>query len=403
MTSTNIYTDQDDLYEFPEDLFFDCAANNFAVEMKRVFPGLAQQFLYFNWLTCFGSMISHRVKLNSVLNISPRLFLLNLGKSGTGLKSEAAKQTIQGVFKHIEGFRYSTGCGSGEGLASYFSEAPNLLLFSDELRRVLNKGANVGNTILPVISTLADSTEYNNRLAKEKIAIENAHLSWMTMCPTSAFENSWKSAFSDIGLDNRLFIVPGAGVRCGIPEAVEIDPEIIEIAKDIYKWVVTPKPGEPAMPDGRRLISFTQEAKEIHNLWDTSLIDSEFNSRINTYAIRFYMLYACAMKSSDITPEIVRSGIKLMAWQLGVRETFFPTETKNTVALFQEKIRKFFEKRIQKGVEPVEYKSRILDNMSREEKENSTKTFEEAIHFLEVSGRVRVEGNRVFWLESEGE
>jgi hypothetical protein len=111
MTSA-LFIDETNLYHFPEGLYFDCEALRFAEEMKSIFPGLPKQFLYFNWLACFGSMISHKIKINVALDINPRLYLLNIGKSGTGLKSESAKQTIK-VFSEVEQFRYSNGAGRG--------------------------------------------------------------------------------------------------------------------------------------------------------------------------------------------------------------------------------------------------------------------------------------------------
>jgi hypothetical protein len=397
MTSPNIYIDETNLYDFPENLYFNCEALRFAEEMKSVFPGLPKQFLYFNWLAAFGSMISHKIKINVALDINPRLYLLNIGKSGTGLKSESAKQTIK-VFSEIEQFRYSNGAGSGQGLASYFAEAPNLLLFSDEFKRVVATAANPTNTLLPIVCTLADSNVYDNRLAKEVIRFENAHLSWITICPTDVIHNSWKTHFSDIGLDNRLFFVAGAGVRYGLPEVVEINPTISENIQDLYSWVVTPSEGEPMLMDGRRIISWQPAAKELHNEWDKRLPECKFNSRINTYAIRFETLYAIASKSYTITPNIVQSVIELMKWQMSIREYLNPVETRNPIAEIQAKVRRFFEGRKNRGKPAFEYESRLKDNFRNLIDTYGTEVYERALIAFEVAGDIKRSDRQVEWI-----
>jgi hypothetical protein len=272
------------------------------------------------------------------------------------------------------------------------------LLFSDEFKRVVATAANPTNTLLPIVCTLADSNVYDNRLAKEVIRFENAHLSWITICPTDVIHNSWKSHFSDIGLDNRLFFVAGAGVRYGLPEAIEINPVLSENIKDLYSWVTMPSGGEPVLRDGRRIISWEPEAKALHNEWDKRLDESPFNSRINTYAIRFEALYALASKSYTITPAIVESVIELMDWQMAVREYLNPTETRNPIAEIQEKVRRFFEGRRARGTSMIEYETRLKDNLRKLIATHGTEIFERALLALEVSGDIKRTDRQVEWI-----
>jgi hypothetical protein len=267
------------------------------------------------------------------------------------------------------------------------------------------RSANSGNTLLPILSTLADGNEYENKLARETIRYENVHLSWIAICPTDAFENSWRSSFSDIGLDNRLFLVPGLGAKEGIPEALDFDPSISEQIAEIYDWVTCPNAQDPTMPDGRRIINISAEAKGIHDNWvKYHLLDIEQASRIDTYAIRFYLLFACSKKSYVVTPDIVQKTIELMNWQLAVRKYLQPVETKNNVALFELKIRKFFENRIKQVKEAREYTSKIKCNLARYIDRESSEPFRKAIHQLEVAQSIKVEsGDRgkeqITWIE----
>jgi hypothetical protein len=171
------------------------------------------EFFYMAALTCLGSYIADRVTLLSEVRQQPRLNVLLLGESAETRKSTAIKKTIELFKGAYEDFAVCYGVGSAEGLQRRLQENPNLLLYLDELKQFVGKCRIDSSVLLPCVTTLFESNKYESSTKKGSIIIDKEHLSILAACTLQTYETIWDSQFTNIGFNNRLFIVPGKGAR----------------------------------------------------------------------------------------------------------------------------------------------------------------------------------------------
>ena len=82
------------------------------------------QFFFMSYLTCLGNVLSHKIRLKSVLNTQPRLYTVLVGESASDKKSTAIIKAIE-HFETVFGndFHSALGLGSAEGLQRVFKVA----------------------------------------------------------------------------------------------------------------------------------------------------------------------------------------------------------------------------------------------------------------------------------------
>jgi len=203
------------------------------------------------FLTALGSALANRLTLSSELSPQPRLYTIVLGESADVRKSTVIKKVVEffqaaaprddiDIVLPGVGFDVSWGVGSAEGLQKKFDDngTPRILLCLDEFRQFVSKCRIEASVLLPCVNTLFENNCYDNQTKKSRISLRNAHLSILAASTTDTFNQIWTSAFTAIGFNNRLFIVPGEGKRkypvpSKIPE--ENKNRLIEQLKDMLK------------------------------------------------------------------------------------------------------------------------------------------------------------------------
>jgi hypothetical protein len=197
--------------EFPSQVMSG-VAGDFA-NLHSSYLEVPAHFFYMAFLTCLGSVVANSLTLASEIAPQPRLFLLLLGESADDRKSTALNKVVDFFKWCVEDFSVCWGVGSAEGLQQRLQDKNRLLLCFDEFKQFVSKCKIEASVLLPCVNTLFESNRYEARTKKTNIYLDDVYLTLMAASTLDTYENTWSSQFTDIGFNNRLFLVPGSGER----------------------------------------------------------------------------------------------------------------------------------------------------------------------------------------------
>ncbi len=313
--------------EFPSHIISG-AAGTFASVYSDVLESPIQ-FFYIAYLTCLGSAISTKVSISNELYTQPRLFTLILGESADDRKSTAINKTLD-LFDGM--INPCMGVGSAEGLQKVLESKQSAILCLDEFKAFVGKATIQSSVLLPCVNTLFESNRYSNVTQKTDIDIKDAHLSMLAASTVDTYERTWCPEFTDIGFNNRLFIVPGTADRKHFAPP-KIDQEVRnEIKSELYSII-------GRCNDGLS-IEMTDDAKDVMQGWYRLGERSEYTKRIEGYATRLMILLAINDGLHVITENIARRVVELVNWQIIVRRRFDPIDADNEMAKMEMRIRR---------------------------------------------------------------
>jgi len=324
----------------PEPLAFPDIMTGAAGEFAEVYSGALEvppHFLYIAYLTCLGSILAHKVTLNSEIAPQPRLFVVLLGESADDRKSTALSKTIAFFREVLTDFQACWGIGSAEGLQKLMEQSQNLLLCFDEFKQFISKCRIDGSVLLPCVNTLFESNRYQNITSKSEVNLERAYLSMLAASTVATYERTWDASFTDIGFNNRLFLVPGSGEKkFSFPKKISFENKaklrdrlgaILRAVAEATEFDITP------------------EAEALYHDWYMGLERSIHAKRLDTYAMRFMILLAVNERRDRIDQSIVDKVVRLMDWQLEVRRMHDPIDADGQAAKMEEKIRRILRAR----------------------------------------------------------
>ncbi len=296
-------------------------------------------FLYMNFLTVLGHLVSHQVTLQSEISPQPRLYVANLGESADTRKSTSIFKTINFFQESVapEDLHLIMGVGSAEGLARVLDTKPRGVLVNDELKQLVNKMRIESSVLLPCVCTLFENNSYTNITKKHEVVIDQAELCLLGASTLDTYRNMFTPQFLDIGFINRLFIVIGDSERkFPIPKPIpEVEKDRLrEELQDVLRfWGNLSKNHSYDLPIESR-------ALELFEQWYFELEHSVFAKRLDTYGHRLMILLAVNEKQSTITPEIIEKTLSLLNYQLAARKFADPIDADNTIARLEERIRR---------------------------------------------------------------
>ncbi len=304
-----------------------------------------KHFFSMSFLTCLGALLSGKITLKGILRPQPRLYIILLGKSGESRKSTAIKKTIEFFSEFIYGFHSELhicyGLGSAEGL-QHVQKVPEeegvgpkrVLLVYDEFKHFISKSTITGSVLLTCVSTLFESNEYQSHTKTSNFTLSDFHLSILGASTIDTYQNCWTSIFTDIGFNNRVFIIPGNGCK---KYALPVD------VSQERKKEVQQKLGEILSNFGTKVteLEITKEARIIFKAWYDNLENSVHTVRIDTYASRLMISLAINELKREVDREVVELTIKICNWQIRMRKLYDPVDADNQIAKTEEKIRRY--------------------------------------------------------------
>lgn len=316
--------------EFPKSIMTG-VAGDFA-RLFGKYTESAEEFYFMSFLTIMGNIASNFITLDSELLPQPRINTVLLGESGEARKSFSADTTIRFFMDATEHFNICRGVGSAEGLAKILNEKERTVLFYDELKQLASKCRIDGSVLLPTLTTLFENNYYENNTKTSSVKIKNAHLSIIACSTIPTFEEVWNSSMSDIGLTNRLLLIPGSSENLfAIPKKVPqmekyvIKTELLDRLKTAHKI---------------REYKISDNASEVYDDWYKNMERSDYSRRLDTYALRMMLLFAMNDKKELIDSETVLKATYFCDWQLKVRKELTPIDADNATAKMEEKIRR---------------------------------------------------------------
>lgn len=339
-----------------------------------------RHFFFMAYMACLGAVLSNRITLKTELRPQARLYLVILGESADDRKSTAVSKTVNFFLSAVSEFKTCFGVGSAEGLQRRFSKDSNVLLVYDELKAFVGKAKVDGSILLPMVCTLFESNRYESHTKDREIILSGACLSILAASTIETYERCWDSAFQDIGMTNRIFIVPGQGKR-----KYAIPGQVPGHAWDVMK---------NALGQIMRVASLTPElditpgARALYETWYINLEQSIHTKRLDTYALRFMILLAVNASKSEVDEAVAHDVIDLMNWQLQVRRLHDPIDADSAIAKIEEKIR-----RILKTGPRSEYELKRAVHYSR----IGTWVFRNAIQNLTKGGEIRYDKTTKSW------
>jgi hypothetical protein len=289
-------------------------------------------FFYMAFLTCLGSVLADSLSLASEIRPQPRLFVLLLGESADDRKSTALNKVVDFFKWCVDGFAVCWGVGSAEGLQKRLEDSNRLLLCFDEFKQFISKCKIEASVLLPCVNTLYESNRYESRTKKTDINLENVYLCLMGASTVDTYQNTWSSQFTDIGFNNRLFLVPGSGERKhSFPAKIP----------DNDKYLLRQKLAQVLRHVGDGLeLDIAPKARELYHNWYMGLEKSIYTKRLDVYALRLMSLLTVNELKREVDVDVVDKVISLCDWQFSVRALHDPIDADNAIAGMEEKIRR---------------------------------------------------------------
>ncbi len=299
-------------------------------------------FFFFTFLTYFGSLIARKITLDSELRPPPRLYTVLIGESADTRKSTALR-------KVDEFFRSLTpewephvlfGVGSAEGIAAELKDRPDLLLHFDELKAFVDKAKNEHSVALPMVSTLFERGDCDNRTKVERLSVRDATLSLVAACTADTYATMFDQKFLAIGFPNRLWLVSDRSItRIPVPRMI---PEARLAALRVRTQTLLDGIEAAYRANNSRAVAYrlTSDALDLFKAWYASREGSIFERRLDTFAHRLMLLLAATSGRTVIDAPIVTGVVALLRYQLDVRRETDPVDAENTVAAMEERVRR---------------------------------------------------------------
>ncbi len=326
--------------EFPD--IYDGVAGKYA-ELYSNYLEAPKHFFYMCFLTCLGSILSDKVMLKGELKEQPRFYVVLLGESADVRKSTAIDKTIaffkDTVLNISEELNICRMIGSAEGLQHRLNDTKNnnfskkLLLCLDEFKAFLNKCSISSSVLLQCVNSLFHMNEYENHTKTTNLSLKNVYLSILAAPTTNTYKNAWSPVFTDIGFNNRLFIVPGeANRKYSIPR---------EIPHEKKNEIKIELGGILNLVENNRLeMDITSEAKVVYDDWYHNMESSLHSKRLDTYALRLMPILTLNEGKKIIDDDVIKKVIAICNWQFRMRQVYDPIDADNEIAKMEERIRR---------------------------------------------------------------
>jgi hypothetical protein len=291
-----------------------------------------EEFYFTAALTIFGNACGPDLGITAMVDAEPRLYTVLLGESYSVKKSSALKRTVE-FFKDLwteGGPQFCHGLGSAEGLAKVLAKNNRCVLWYDELRALLDKTRVQGSVLLSTVTSLFESTDYQNHTRKESIVIKDAHLSLVSCCTTDTYAHIWTTEAIAIGLVNRLFVV-AADRR---PKVSWPEPPNTEKLKSLRSRIASQRAKAT-------VLDITADAKRDWDAWYKRLSEESIHvNRLDTIGFRLMSILAITTDKDVIDAEVVAAVTAILDYELRVRTLVDPIDADNTVAKLEQNIRR---------------------------------------------------------------
>ena len=176
-----------------------------------------REFLWSAFVTAFGALMSPYVERGNGTQAQPRLYTCNIGPSGFGRKSTAAKRAVEVIRGAVDptDLTFVDGFGSSEGILRAIISAPSnastkvCVIYLDELEVLFRKAKVSGTAGVVPLQVLYESNSYSNVVQQNSVVITDAHLAMLANSTTDRFSDLWTADDVASGFLSRWTLVYG--------------------------------------------------------------------------------------------------------------------------------------------------------------------------------------------------
>lgn len=243
-------------------------------------------FYAMSYLACLGHVLDGVVTASSLLHPRTGGYWLFLGQTGVSRKSFASGFTVDILKEAFPTMNIMDGLNSGEGLITHLKKHPRTILYQDEFLHLITKTKQKGNTICTVLTSLWERTSAQIATTQVQHRVTDAYLTMIGCCTLDTYSDCWTGELLDIGLANRMFILPGHPIKSvAIPPPLSEDDranimagieDTVDRATFVSEYPVSPEAAE-------------WYEDWYHHRYDRS---SPHSVRIDAYAIKFMLLFS---------------------------------------------------------------------------------------------------------------
>jgi hypothetical protein len=313
------------------------------VDLHSQFTECPVEFLASSFITIFGVAMSPYVARDNAMQMQPRLYTCNVGRSGAERKSTGAERSIR-LNEHSpaeEPLAIMEGFGSAEGLLTTLRQNNPVPVVSylDELDILFKKTAVTGSAGVSVLHKLYESNSYSHRLRRVNLSVTGAHLAIIANSTLDRFPDLWQSGDIDSGFLSRWTLVTGrATKRISNPPIVPWDEEHA-ICEGILNLRI--KLQQKTKRDKRYLMPFADNTASA--VWNDFYIneldpDDPMHNRVDTMGDRLMTILTLAQEQFAISAKTVEAVIQFLRYEIQVRKLLCPRVAVNKMAELEQQI-----------------------------------------------------------------
>lgn len=302
-----------------------------------------EEFLFTAFITCFGSVLSPYVSLDSDSS-EPRLFAVTLGRSARTKKSTAnklAKEFFRYVQKDLSSWdakhTIMEGFASAEGLLSQLAseKAASTLVYLDEINLLAEKTSIQNSAGISLFHKLFEDHDYDHVLAQSSKNVRNCYLSLLGASTVDDFVSTWTGKHKDAGFFSRLLIVGSDGSGKRISRPVKPDQASFDQLRSDVRKVI-----DRYRNATKTELKLDADAQELWDEFYSSFGEEEEWNRIDTYGYRLMTIFALLDDRASVTREVVGRVIEFLKYIVAVRRLVAPVIAENLTAKVEELIRR---------------------------------------------------------------
>jgi hypothetical protein len=294
-----------------------------------------EEFYFAAAMTMWGNAHSTRLRVNAHVDPEPRLYTVLLGESADAKKTTAVRRTA--AFFHdfwTDPPEFNFGVGSAEGLAKILEERPCTVICYDELRAFLEKTKVTASVLLPMVTSLFETTVWHNRTKKEAIELNDAHLSLVAGCTLATYERMWTPEALAIGFMNRLLVVV-ADRKPSVPWPNPPEPSELTALR---QWLADQ---EKSLPPAPNVLCFeiNPDALARWDSWYRALPrDSIYTKRLDTIGFRLMSILTHTCDKQIVDLPVIEAVLLILDYEFRVRKLTDPIDAENVIAKLEMKI-----------------------------------------------------------------
>lgn len=314
---------------------------------EALLPDIPYPYKVMSAVTVLGLKMAGQVSYEHNDHLEPRLYTVLIGDPQDG--KSAAMEEVQNTLAFLPArCEYLLSVDSGPALVDVLCKTPRVLITSDELTDLLEKGRSTRDSKSTILSELlklyeghktGNTTRRNAEVGEEtRIEVANANLALLAGATPTGFEQVWIGARGHSGGLLSRFVITATATKLPAMQRSS-DWEKVKRATAALEKIF----GSDAYP-GPAQIGIAPEAIAAHAAWWAGLEISPYRTRLNDHVLRFLQVLAFTLGADTVEAGLMQTGLAWGNYQHALRLRFFPADAYSWSQAMELKIIRAFKK-----------------------------------------------------------